>query len=735
MSIRIGLCIIFSIVVLAAPPTAAGVDNDQAARDALLERVGRANVTTGVLYDLVMPLSGIERFDGSKASRPVTLRDWKQLYHELHRAALARSVGPALPLLMQQAGESIAAGPIPIGIVNMQYNRLRDDIREDLRREDPCIEATVFAAAALRDRTYHGSAVTFVTGRRWYFTGEDAVNGTLPERIEIDFGDGTGFRPAPFGEPVTVSYAGTGTRTCRLRAVMPGGIVEYAAFRFDVIALETPAPHDTIHVTATIPYESQYASGDAYIYLADSLAPLACPVVVLEGFDMDNTMFWDELYNDLNQEDLIERVRAEGFDVIVLNFFDSVDYIQRNSFVVVELLSQIQAMIPPSRDIALIGASMGGLCGRYALTYMEQNGPAHRVRTFISLDVPHRGANIPLGIQYWVKFFSEQSAAAGEMLTGLESPAARQMLEYHFTDPPGTTGESDPLRSVLLGEFSALGGYPSALRKIAVANGSGHAAGQEFSPGEQIIFYEYGSLLVDIIGNVWAVADGSNHIIFDGLIDMIWPLPDDEMVVYAQDTRPLDNAPGGSRPSMAQMDSTEAPYGDIVALHERHCFVPTVSALDIDTDDLFYDVAGDPSIMSRTPFDSIFWAPVNEGHIFISPECADLLLAEVRIGVTGDDPPLPRADRTVLRQNRPNPFNPATTIKYGLPSAGHVLLCVYDVAGRLVRTLIDGNRPAGWHEAAWDGLDEAGRPAASGVYFCRLASPRSRHTIKMILLR
>jgi hypothetical protein len=557
----------------------------------------------------------------------------------------------------------------------------------------------------------------------------------FPERVEIDFSDGAGFRVILPGESVTVRYAAAGVKICRVRRAIPGGEVLHAAFRFEVLALETPAPHDTMSVTAAVPYEGQHASGEAYVLLADSLSSLCNPIVVIEGFDMDNTMFWDELYYELNQADLIERARAEGFDIVVLNFLDATDYIQRNSFVVVELLSQIQAIIPQSRDIAIIGASMGGLCGRYALASMESGGPAHRVRTFISFDVPNRGANIPLGVQYWVKFFSIESAAAGEMLVGLESAAARQMLEYHFTDPPGTTGESDPLRAVLLDEFVSLGVYPALPRKVAVANGSGNMAGQGFSAGEQIILYEYNSLLVDIVGNVWAVPDMTEHIILDGVIDRIWPLSDDQMTVYIQGTKPIDNAPGGSRSSMAQMDATEAPYGDIVALHESHCFVPTVSALDIDTEELFYDIAGDPSIMSHTPFDTIYYPSVNEAHVFISPQCADQVLEEVRIGVVGVEEHVPVPDRVVLMQNWPNPFNPITNIGFGIKEQAYVSLRIYDAAGRLVTTLIDESRPAGWYDEAWDGRDDAGRPVSSGVYFCRLSAGVLEKSRKMILLR
>jgi hypothetical protein len=186
--------------------------------------------------------------------------------------------------------------------------------------------------------------------------------------------------------------------------------------------------------------------GDAYVYLAPGRTEIQNPAVVVEGFDLDNSMNWDELYALLNQENLIETLRADGYDAVVLNFADATDYLQRNAFTVVDLLQQIQAIVGPQTTVALAGASMGGLVSRYALAYMETNALPHSVRTFVSFDAPHLGANIPLGIQYWVNFFSDQSSDAAFFLSLLNRPAARQMLVYHYTDPAGSTGQPDPLR-------------------------------------------------------------------------------------------------------------------------------------------------------------------------------------------------------------------------------------------------------------------------------------------------
>lgn len=89
-----------------------------------------------------------------------------------------------------------------------------------------------------------------------------------------------------------------------------------------------------------------------------------------------------------------------------------------------------------------------------------------------------------------------------------------------------------------------------------------------------------------------------------------------------------------------------------------------------------------------------------------------------------------------LAQNVPNPFNPSTIIEFSLRERAQVALRIYDVRGRLVRTLVDGVRNAGAsHRIEWDGRNDAGTRVASGVYFCRLATRDFTATRKMVLLK
>jgi hypothetical protein len=75
-----------------------------------------------------------------------------------------------------------------------------------------------------------------------------------------------------------------------------------------------------------------------------------------------------------------------------------------------------------------------------------------------------------------------------------------------------------------------------------------------------------------------------------------------------------------------------------------------------------------------------------------------------------------------LSQNYPNPFNPTTTIQYDLPQAGWVVLKIYDVLGRNIRTLVEGGNPAGRHTVRWDGKNDVGYDVPSGLYFCRMTA-------------
>ncbi|MFC1484553.1 YCF48-related protein [Candidatus Neomarinimicrobiota bacterium] len=107
------------------------------------------------------------------------------------------------------------------------------------------------------------------------------------------------------------------------------------------------------------------------------------------------------------------------------------------------------------------------------------------------------------------------------------------------------------------------------------------------------------------------------------------------------------------------------------------------------------------------------WAPADFPPLTV-PEKSDVILPS----------------RYALHQNHPNPFNPATTLRYDLPEAAMVRLIVYDLLGREVTTLVDAYTQPGNHETIWNAAN-----LPSGIYIARLKTPGYGKSIKMVLLK
>ena len=84
---------------------------------------------------------------------------------------------------------------------------------------------------------------------------------------------------------------------------------------------------------------------------------------------------------------------------------------------------------------------------------------------------------------------------------------------------------------------------------------------------------------------------------------------------------------------------------------------------------------------------------------------------------------------------RPNPFVENTAVAYAMPGAGRVEITIMDASGRTVRNLFEGEQPAGRYEVMWNGRDDAGQAAGSGVYFARVRVNGQVETGKLILAR
>jgi len=227
------------------------------------------------------------------------------------------------------------------------------------------------------------------------------------------------------------------------------------------------------------------------------------PIIILDGFDPGDNRKVDQLYDDyLNNRNkggtLADDLRAQGFDLVLLNFPQyrigtktvgrvsvpimrdgGADYIERNALILIKLIKYVNTNKQGTEKLIVIGPSMGGLISRYALKYMEQHNDPHQTKLWISFDSPHQGANIPIGDQWFLDYYakkldSEELKSNRDGKIG--STAAKQMLLHHYLanseSPIGAPGFRNRFVDMLntIGFPSGDPGQP--FRKVALIDGS-----------------------------------------------------------------------------------------------------------------------------------------------------------------------------------------------------------------------------------------------------------------------
>ena len=590
---------------------------------------------TGILYNLAEPHSQIDKLTGENNSPTVKAGEWKQVYLELEEGSVKSPMQDVLDIV-KKSNLYLRKKTYAIAVINYDYEKLSADAEKNgivkksgdkllqVADKNPFEEHHVFTATTLVKRTYTKTP-NFLFPSDLYFSN----NKRHIAFYKVDFGDGKGFVKVYPDKKIQVKYKSNGYKNITVKANFDDGTIELAKFKLNVKDAGMPTP-DYYFPTfkADIPYNGEYGEADVAVFLGNGNTTLTNPVVIIDGFDPGDTRPIEGLYEIANQQNMVDSLRALGMDGILINEHDGAGYIQKNAMIVVKVLDSINQVMTAAgtmkeaNQTVVIGPSMGGLITRYAIRYMELNGMQHNVRNWISFDSPQKGANVPLGLQHWVRFFADEagSEAAQEAKAALNSNAARQMLIYHFTATDYSnelahhTGDFDNFYN----EINSMG-FPQQPRIVAIIDGSGYGQTEPFAPGEQVIRYHYRSWKVDLDGNVWAVTDHTSKRIFEGLYNPIGWTNESENV-YVSNTRPLDNAPGAWINTFEEMGNIDPGYGDIIAYYPNHCFIPTISSLCLEnTDDPLYNVDAHRNELV-TPFDKIYYPHENHLHVEITPE-------------------------------------------------------------------------------------------------------------------
>jgi len=187
-----------------------------------------------------------------------------------------------------------------------------------------------------------------------------------------------------------------------------------------------------------------------------------------------------------------------------------------------------------------------------------------------------------------------------------------------------------------------------------------------------------------------------------------------------------NNGPAEAHDVSATMHE-DIPWPEIPDPSSNYGFIPVLGNADGGLDTYLLDLTAHPGGSFNAWFDVSYRDQCGVfHHLRLDPEFEP----------ENDLAPMTAASSAWgLGQNYPNPFNPTTTIPFVLAEETDVRLSVFDARGRLVQVLVDRSFPAGANDAVWNGRDSKGNPVASGVYFCRLETPGTAQTRKLMLLK
>ena len=438
-----------------------------------------------------------------------------------------------------------------------------------------------------------------------------------------------------------------------------------------------------LNIDATIPYQGfdestpLLGSAEYKIFYSGNSAVIDKPIIFVDGFDPNDSRDIPAMYDLLDYgsptENLGDIVRSEGFDLIVLNFPEEyfsptdgttvikggADFIQRNAFILIELLNVINGLKVGTEENVVIGPSMGGLISQYALRYMEENTLDHETRLFISFDSPHLGANVPIGIQYlfnYMVYGDPEITDAEPLVSGLlNSPAAKQMLIDHYLghvdgggieqDGSTHTPKGAPnYRDAFQTELNNKGLPQNTTKNIAITNGSG--TGQTTgTPGMELINHIFDTGPVDtgfpfgivdsraIISVNFSPLSGQKITVTDfvGQANIIgWNdiYTFDATAESTASSDGIDSAPGGQFDLFSFDDGSNTLIAEFVAnLNSQYFnFIPTLSGLSI-SDNNWYTTP----MAVNSPFDDIFIPTTNEPHVTITEANANFALSEIGI--------------------------------------------------------------------------------------------------------
>lgn len=641
---------------------------------------------TKILYDRVFGISNATQIKTENISTNYFL----QVYHEMQRADFNERL-PKLEAIKEKATLGFSQKLIPLSILITDFETIKPSeienknlfVNADNQMQmksntiSPFEKHSINLLSALLQKS-KTNQVDFILKKDLIFnTTNRSVNS-----VSVNYTNSDEWKTITIDQSFRVNFPENGNQVLRFKIALSDGqnIEQSIAFTVDnpfsaTSKNGTPATNAVTTISSTIPYQGYgettafLGQGEYEVFLDTTDGVLDKPIFLLDGFDPGDSRNIPSIYSLLNYgtsgQNLGDIVRAQGYDIVVLNFptytrpnsttviDGGVDYIQRNAMILVALINQINSQKVGSEKNVIIGPSMGGLIARYALRYMETNSQNPDTRLYISFDSPHLGANVPIGFQHLFNYMAYgplgDVTVQGIVNGMLKSPAAKEMLIDHFEGhlQTGSTTEFNTTAASLLptgapnfrtafqDELNTLG-FPTTTRNVSIANGAGNGT-MTGTPDMVVMGHTFNvsasqRAIIDL--RFTPLAGATNEVShFQGQANFfVWFTVYESLAKsrYPAFTSGLDSAPGGR----FDLNSLSTSLGSNALLTEffnnlnilYFDFIPTLSSMAVSSSTNLYS---NVTSASTTPFAASYIPTTNENHVTLTAANVAFALNEI----------------------------------------------------------------------------------------------------------
>ncbi|OUR94448.1 hypothetical protein A9Q87_02070 [Flavobacteriales bacterium 34_180_T64] len=718
-------------------------------------QLDKSSMETSILYDRAYKVANI-----TDETKQIDALYFMQAYSELSKADYASNFNN-ITAFKEASQLGFINNYVPIGILHSVFDIINPkafqsgDLTLDTNQNVIRTTDSNISTFKTFERTIASPLTARVKGLTQAFKilPELIANSTnqVINLIEIDFNDTIGFRTVTYDQAITINFNTEGHKKIDFKITLGDGTVKLnSAYIFIQLssadynarlALDPGDESPIIPINSTLTYQgfgegtALLGTGEYKIYYDNVDGILDKPIFFVDGFDPNDTRTIPLMYSLMNFDDngtpsnLADDIRDLGYDLVVLNFPNYIadpgganipisggaDFIQRNAYILEELITTINGLKTGSEQNVIIGPSMGGLISRYALRHMEQNSIDHDTRLYISFDSPHLGANVPIGIQYMFNYMvngDPEIVSAAPLVDGLlNSAAAKQMLIDHYLShlQGGSLFLQDPTMTFPLGapnfrdafqnELDAMG-FPQNTRNVSMINGSGvedvmgsGEAHQSGTPGMNLIDHIFDTGVVKgfntraIIKTYFTPRNVETITVTDFVGEAfvgIWVeafsfLATAESISTTMNSG-TDSAPGGQFDLYSFDDGTNPIITEFVAnLNQRYFdFIPSLSALSITSETNWYAVAD----ANLSPFANTHVPIDNEQHVTLTDANVAFALDEIL------NPPLSNVtfQEHVFKIEK-NPISNGLTIISG-NTYENATISFIDITGKVVYSVI-----------------------------------------------